>query len=165
MRLWGALLLSLGGFLWGLGAAGRLKRQARELGELEKTMELAAYAIGRFSRPTPALAQELARTAPGAGGALFGRLAELLRRPGERGIDALWDEALEEVDAAARRPLLAFGRVLGRYGAQEQAQAAERCRGELGALAAQAAERAARGGRVYIALGTAAGAVLAIVML
>lgn len=165
MRLWGALLLSLGGLLWGLGAAGRLKRQARELGELEKTMELAAYAIGRFSRPTPALAQELARTAPGAGGALFGRLAELLRRPGEGGIDALWDEALEEVDAAARRPLLAFGRVLGRYGAQEQAQAAERCRGELGALAAQAAERAARGGRVYIALGTAAGAVLAIVML
>lgn len=163
MRLWGALLISLGGLLWGLGAAARLRGRVRELRELARAMALAAYAIERFHRPTPALAQELAQTAPGAGGALFGRLAALMRDEGS--LDVLWDKALDGVDTAAREPLAAFGRVLGRYGAREQAEAAAHCRRELEALAADAASRAAQSGRVYIALGTAAGAVLGIVML
>lgn len=165
MRGLGALLLCLGGLLCGMGAAGRLRRRARELRELERTMALAGYAIGRFRCPTPDLARELAEALPGAGAALFAQLAAAMERQTERSMDALWKDAIEGVDASARPALLAFGTVLGRYGAEEQAQMAERCRWELGKLAASAEQTAARNGRVYIAVGAAVGAMAAIVML
>lgn len=165
MRALGALLLSMGGLLVGLSAAGRLRTRARALREMEKTMALAGYAIGRFRMTTPALAGELAGSAPGAGAALFARLAAAMKARGDLPLDTLWRGALEDVEPAARSCLLAFGAVLGRYGAGEQMQAAERCRMELDTLAAAAEEQAARSGRVYVAVGAAVGTAAAIVML
>lgn len=165
MRLWGAVLLCLGGLLLGFSAAARLKARSRQLWELARAMELAGYDLGRFSPPTLELAQSLAESAPGAGGALFGRLAVGLQTQPDEPLDALWVRAVENVDSEAQPCLLAFGRVLGRYGADEQAQAAERCREALHRLTEQANERAARLGRIYIALGAAGAAMAAIVML
>lgn len=165
MKVLGALMLFLGALAAGLCAAARLRGRARQLRELERTMALAGYAIGRFRLSTPALAGELARSAPGMGAVLFARLAAALETQGERSLEELWQEAANGADCAAQPCLLAFGAVLGRYGAEEQARAAEHCRQELDALAAQAAENAARSGRVYVALAAAAGAAAAIVML
>lgn len=161
----GAVLLAVGSLLVGLCAAGRLRARARALEELERAMELAGYAIGRFHRPTPALARELAVSASGAGGALFGRLAAALERDDERPLDALWAEALCGVERHARQSLLPFGQVLGRYGAREQEQAALQCQARLHRLSQQAARRAQENGRVYVALAAAIGAGAAIVML
>lgn len=165
MRLWGAVFLCLGGFWLGLSAAAKLKARARQLWELARAMELAGYDIGRFCPPTLELAQTLSERAPGAGGALFGRLAAGLQTQADEPLDALWARAVENVDGEARLCLLTFGRVLGRYGAQEQVQAAERCREQLHRLTEAASERAARLGRIYIALGAAGAAMAAIVML
>lgn len=165
MRGLGALLVCLGGLLAGLSVAGRLRARARALRELERTMALAGYAIERFRLTTPALARELALSAPAAGAALFARLAAAMEREPELSMDTLWSKALGGVEPMARGSLLAFGTVLGRYGAGEQRMAAERCRQELGELAATAAENAARSGRVYVAVGAAIGAAAAIAML
>lgn len=165
MRLWGALLLCVGGLLLGLSAAAQLRRRARQLWELERAMELAGYALGRFCPPTLELAQSLAESAPGAGGALFARLAVGLQTKPDEPLDTLWAQAMESVDGEARPCLLVFGRVLGRYGAQEQARAAADCREALHRLTERANERAGRSGRVYIALGAAGAAMAAIVML
>lgn len=165
MRGLGALLLAAGSLLVGLCAAARLRARARELEELEQAMELAGYAIERFHRPTPALARELASGASGAGGALFGRLAEMLESGDDSPMEKLWEQALDGVGRAARQCLMPFGQVLGRYGAQEQAQAARQCQSRLHRVARDAARRAEEGGRVYIALAASAGAVLAIIML
>lgn len=157
--------MCLGGLLLGLWAAAGLRARARQLWELARAMELAGYDLGRFCPPTMELAQTLAESAPGAGGALFGRLAVGLQTQPDEPLDALWARAVDAVDSEARPCLLTFGRVLGRYGADEQARAAERCREGLHRLAEQAGERAARLGRIYIALGAAGAAMAAIVML
>lgn len=165
MRLWGAALLVLGSFLLGMNAAGRLHRRSRELAELERAMELAAYMIERFQQPTPLMARELGQTAAGRGGALFADVARRLEQEGERPLYELWHEAVQSVDSAARPSLAAFGMVFGRYGAREQADAARRCRDELAREAERAEQRASVLARVYVALATAAGAAAAIVML
>lgn len=161
----GAVLLTGGSLLAGVCAARQLRALARELEELEQAMELAGYAIERFHRPTPQLARELAETAEGAGGALFARLERLLERGDERTLYELWTQALRGVQPQARRCLLPFGQVLGRYGVQEQAQAARLCQTRLHPLVRKAARRADNGGRVYIALAAAIGAAASIVML
>lgn len=165
MRLWGALLLCVGGLLLGFSAAARLRLRARQLWELERAMELAGYTLERFCPPTLELAQSLAESAPGAGGTLFARLAVGLQTKPDEPLDTLWAQAMDNVDGEAWPCLLVFGRVLGRYGAQEQVRAAERCREALHRLTEQANERAARLGRIYIALGAAGAALAAIVML
>lgn len=164
MKWLGALLVFLGGLLGGMGAAGRLRRAARELRELERTMALVAYALECYRLPTPALARQLAQSAPGAGAALFARVAAAMEDEPELSLDTLWAHALDGVAEVARPSLTAFGAVLGRYAAEEQARAAERCRRELDRLAEDAERESARNGRVYITVGAAVGAMAAIVM-
>lgn len=164
MKTVGAMLVGLGGLLCGLAVAGRLRSRARALRQLERTLALAFYAIGRFRLSTPALVRELAQSAPGAGGALFARVAALWERE-DKPLGEIWRAALDGVPEQAKPALLAFGQVLGRYGAGEQTAAAERCRAELDRLAVCAENETARSGRVYVAVGAAAGCMAAIVML
>lgn len=128
-------------------------------------MELLALELEAFRAPLPELAGRLARGAAGAGGALFSRLQGQMMSLPERSFSDLWQEALMPLSPPARQCLEPLGGILGRFGAQEQARAVRHSRELLGLWAARAAEKSRRSGRLYIGMGTCAGAVLSVMLL
>lgn len=165
LRGLGALLLTAAGLMSGVAAAGKLRRQHRELEELAQAMALMALELEGFQLPLPELCAGLARTAAGAGGELFRRLEGLLDRLSEERFSGLWEEAAAPLSPAARQCLMPLGCVLGRYGAAEQAGAVRHCRQQLLLQAARAEELSRRNGRLYIGLSACLGAALAVMLL
>ena len=165
MKTAGVLLLLLGAGFAGLAEAYRLRRRARELWELERGMELLRCHLERFCLSTPELARALSRSAPGAASALFGRFERELAMPDERDTAARWETAIAPLHEPERDVLAAFGAVLGRFGAQEQTAAALRTREQLSRLTEAAQTRAERSGKLCVALGFSAGAMLSLVFL
>lgn len=161
----GVLLLIAGAGAAGIAYAFALQRRAQEMRELEQAMELLRYQMERFCLSTQELARTLSGTASGVGGRLFARLSEELDKTDERTVSERWFCAIAPLDDAPRRALTEFGAVLGRFGAQEQSAAAARARDELGRLANEARERAARSGKLCVALGFSAGAMLSLVLI
>ena len=161
----GVLLLIAGAGAAGIAYACALQRRAQELRELEQAMELLRYQMERFCLSTQELAQTLSGTAFGAGGRLFALFSEELKEPDERSVSERWQAAIASLDVAPRRALTEFGSVLGRFGAQEQSAAAARARDELKRLAVEAREQAARSGKLCVALGFSAGAMLSLVLI
>ncbi len=161
----GVLLLITGAGAAGIAYACILQRRAKELRELEQAMELLRYQMERFCLSTQELARTLSSTAQGAGGRLFARLSEELDKDDERAVSERWLCAIAPLDDAPRRALTEFGAVIGRFGAQEQCAAAVRARDELGRLAEEARERAARSGELCVVLGFSAGAMLSLVLI
>lgn len=165
MRWLGALLLTAACALGGLTQARRLARRAGGLGELAFALELLSFELERFRAPMPELAERLARTAPGEGGALFERLSGAMEADGDECFAGLWARALEPLPGPEREILLALGGILGRYGAEEELQAAAGCRARLRELEREAKEAYRRSGKLYIGLGISAGAMVSVLLL
>lgn len=165
MRLTGALLLTAAGLMAGLSGAGRLSRRAGMREALCRMLAMLGFELGRFRTPLPALFELLARRLDGEGAALCRRTAEGLETLGERDFSQIWEAALEPLPEQERDILLPLGTVLGRYDAQEQAQAVARCLRDMELARDSARAEAGEKGRVYTALGGAAGVMLSILLL
>lgn len=161
----GAALFTLAWTLAGCGAAARLRARARTVSELCRMVELLRFELARFAPPMPELFSYLARTAPGAGGKISQTLADSLDRLGDEEFSALWERALDGLSGPEREAMTALGRVLGRYGAQEELAAADVCRERLTALSSETERTAKERGRLYVGLSAAVGAVASVLML
>ena len=78
---------------------------------------------------------------------------------------ALWARAAAEIGGPEGESLAPLGRVLGRYGAEEQTAALASCRGELEEYGELLRRLARERSRLYIGVGAAGGVMLAVLLL
>ena len=170
LRIMGAVLLVGGTGAVGVGQALKLRRRAEVLAKLSGAAEALRREITLQSTPMPQLLKELARISDEPVKKLFSRTAYLLRELSNRPFALLWQQAAAEtLGSILKREELsaveAMGTWLGKYDTRQQEEALEKVQALLENFARTAAEDARREGRVRTALGLAAGACGAILLL
>ena len=169
LKLLGAVLLTAGAAAMGFSASAQLGRRVKSLRALLGALELADRELSFRLTPIPELLDELSRRSQSPACGFFGRCLDGLDRLGERSLGQLWEEALADwpMDLAEedREALAELGQVLGRYDGEGQREAIALTRARLeGNLTAAEADRDGRG-RLYQALGMAAGSFFVILLL
>ena len=169
LRLLGAVLLTGGAGALGFGAAARLNRHVRTLRLLTEALERMERELSFRLTSLPELFTLLAGHIAPPVGKFFAYCRDSLCRLGDERLEDLWRSALADSDldleGEERQVLETLGGILGRYDGEGQTQALALARAQLEqCLEAAVAERA-RMGKVYGALGLAAGAFLVIVLL
>ena len=156
--------------LLGLRGAWTMRRRAELCGELAGALgELRGELTSRLT-PLPELLRNAAGRREGPVSDLFRNAARALDELGTRPFPELWRIAVAEtgellLDRESRNAVEEIGRWLGACGAQEQAKALENVEGRLRSLAEEERERSRREGRVCTAVGLAAGACAAVLLL
>ncbi len=168
LRAAGALLLVCASAGCGFQAAQRLRRRVTVLWEMEAALERMERELSYADTDMPELLGRLADGQRGVVGTFFGLCARALSRQDGRGMEQIWRESLEQSGMALTGEetalLLKLGGVLGRYDSAGQCRVLARVRTELAGLRSKAQEDRDRLSRVYQAVGTAAGAALAILL-
>ena len=154
LRMMGAALLIGGTGAFGLGQALRLRRRAETLRRLSDALADMRREITLHRTPMGELLHRLEKTQPSPVNALFARAGYLLGELGGRSFALIWRQAVEEI-----------GCWLGRFDAAQQSAALDRVRSRLDNYADAAADAAKKDGRVKTALGLAAGACCAILLM
>lgn len=169
LRLAGALLLAGGMAALGFAATGRLRRRVNTLTALAGALELMTRELSFRLTPMPELLEHLAGKAAPPVDLLFLHCREGLKDLGEVSLGQIWREGLRLAPLGLGQQDLevldGLGDVLGRYDGEGQLAALEQVRGELERILAGAREERDRLGRVYQAVGAAAGAALVILLL
>lgn len=169
-RLLGALLIVLGGSLYGVAMARHLHARVRQVGELVSALHLLEGEIAFARSPLPEALAQVSRASHGQVRELFAALAAELGAAHMRPVSQVWSSLIvtwagrtalgaEEISA-----LESLGAILGRTGADDQVRAlrhtSERLRGIVGRLE-NSVERDAR---LRLYLGVAGGVTLAILL-
>ena len=162
-RLAGALLVALAGLMAGLLAAAGQREAARRGAALCRMLELMEFELTRFRTPLAELFDSLGARSEEPVSGLCGAVISAMER-GETLSDA-WDRGLSALSRRERERLAPLGRVLGRYGAEEQAAAVRDCRRSLEDQTAQLRTELRERSRIYIGLGAAGGVMLAVLLL
>ena len=163
MRALGALLLAIAGLAGGVERSRELTRRCRLTAALASALELLRGEVARMERADRA-AERLARAGPPEARGFFALFAAGLGALGEREVAEIWDAAARTLPLAALEALLAAGRSLGRYGADEQLAALSRGVEALARLAEEERARAENGRRLYAGAGLALGLIAAIML-
>lgn len=167
LRLAGAVLLTGGGAALGLCAAARLTGRVRAIGALLEALEDLERELSFRLASMPELLSRAARARPPAGEFFRACLAGL-EQLGEKSLEEIWDEALPAAGDLGEHPadiLRSLGGVLGRYDGERQRESISAACLALRRCLAEAEAERKRLGKVYGALGTVAGALLAILLL
>lgn len=165
MRLAGAALLTAAGLLAGLAAAEELRRRRDRLEELVRMLTLLGFELERFCTPLPAVFERLSGQLSGPAAALCRHVRAGLEDLSGRALEDIWREALTVLPVRERRMLAPLGQVLGRYGAREQLAAVEACRAAAERARDDAAAALRDRGRMYIGVGAAGAAAVAVLLL
>ena len=169
LKLLGAVALAGGAAALGFSASAQLERRVRTLRTLLGALEVMEREVSFRLTPMPELLSALADRAAQPVGRFFAHCRDGLEDLGEKRLEDLWHEALEAVPMdlgeEERQVLGDLGGVLGRYDGEGQREALALTRTQLGGCLVRAAEERKRLGRVYGALGLAAGAFLVILLL
>lgn len=169
LKLLGSVLLAGGAATLGFSAAAQLERRVRALRTLLGALEVMEREVSFRLTPMPELLSSLAERTPCPVGSFFSHCWSGLEHLGEKRLEEIWDEALEAVpmdlDVEERQVLHELGGVLGRYDGEGQREALALARVQLGGCLVRASEERTRLGRVYGALGLAAGMFLVILLL
>lgn len=167
-RLLGACMLA-GCAAWtGFRAARDLRRRERTLGELDQGLELLSRELGLSAAPMDELLGKLAQKTTGAARSLFHGAWKALEKLDVQSFSQGWGivvQNLPDLEEDAKDALVRLGQVLGSYGGEEQRQAIDAARRELGLLRERARSEWRRMGRVYQALGLSGGAFFLILLL
>lgn len=164
MRPLGAVLIVLAGVLMGLQRAAELRRTVQTRAALCRMLEGLAYELGRFRTPLPEVFSTLCAQSEGAALSLCRAISE--RMNGEQAaFSAVWMEAISLLSPREREILAPLGSVLGRYGAEEQLPALERCLREMEELLSEGRERLRERSGVCVGLWAAAGLMAAVVLI
>lgn len=163
MSLLGAFLLAAAGVWSGWKMRDGLRRDAGRCRALYSFLERLAYEIGRFRTPLPTLFGELSSEGTGEISGLCGKIAGALAA-GESFVSA-WEEQIAAFSAEERAILQPLGVVLGRYGASEQAECVEGALRRMEELGSRRERRLREQGRVCVGVGSAAGILLAVLLL
>lgn len=168
-KLMGAILLTGGGLMIGLQAAGELSRRAKALESWANALELLEGELCFHLPNLPWLFENVSGRSPGPAGEVMARLGRDLSRLGEESFEQIWtkaiSEAMDPMEPEDLECLYRLGSVLGRCGWEEQKAAAERSRLALERRAARLREDLSRKGRAYGALGLSLGAFVTILLL
>lgn len=169
LKLLGALLLAGGAVFLGLSAAAQLERRVKNLRRISSALEQLARELTFRLTPMPELLSALARETCPPVQNFFAYCRDGLERLGEVTLAQLWSEALDAVPMdlgeEERSALRDLGQVLGRYDGEDQREALSLCRVRLDHCLTHAEEERTRLGRVYGAMGLAAGVFLTILLL
>lgn len=163
MKLCGAFLLAAAGLWCGLAARASLSGNVKRCGELCQLLELLSFEIGRFRTPLPDFFAQRASSFTGAAGDFCGALSDGLSN-GES-LSVCWSRQMDALPPEEREILRPLGNVLGGYGAEEEVAAVDSVLHRMTELR-NARERELRErGRVRVGLCSAAGLMLAVLLL
>lgn len=168
LRFVGVLLLCLGGTLIGLGGAKGLKSRVDTLLSFLSGLSLMEAEMQFHLTPMPELLKKLSRDVDGPAKAFFFQCKEALWQLEDTPLSVIWRKnlhiealTLEEED---RQVLEQLGAVLGQYDLDGQMRAIGSARLRLEECLEKANARRTSLGRVYSALGMAAG-ILSVLLL
>lgn len=168
IRLVGAALVAAGGAWIGFQAAAALRRQVRELRQLEAGLSLLERELELNAPPLARLLERGAARSQGPARVLFQGCLRGLGRLDREDFSCLWRRLVEEqtgLPPEGRDILSPLGDTLGRYEAERQREVLSAARRRLGELSARLEADSRRLGRVYQALGLSGGAFLVILLL
>lgn len=169
LKVIGVVCLVLGGTLAGMGRAAALRERARVLRDVQSALWVMQGEICTYNSGLPELFERLAgagdRAAP-----LFLRLKRDISTLGDVKFEEIWRKTVEQaaflkLEPQERECLARLGSVLGRYDAEEQQRCLAGCGERFGEFAAAAEREAAARGGMWTGLGTAAGTLLAVILL
>lgn len=169
LKLLGAVLLSLGGLMLGVGAVEERRRRVRALEDWRGALGAMAAEL-TFRLPTmEELLERAARAAAGAAEEPLAQAARGLKDLAERPFEEIWRSALAIGAPPLNREdlvlLARLGGVLGRYDAQTQRRELEETMEELTRRAETARGELARSGRAFGVAGLSLGMFTAILLL
>ena len=170
LRLTGAALVVLACTLCGLLQRSRLRQRERALAAVCVTLAQLRAEIVERRAPIREIAQTLRENAPVPCRAWFSALSDALDANADAGFAAKWRHVLETRAELPLRgeeleALCLLGLSLGRYDAEEQGAAIDRCLREMEHAHTHAREEAQTKGRLCMGLAPALGALLAVVLL
>ncbi len=163
MRFLGAFCISLAGLLGGLRAAQRQRETLRRCVVLCQMLELMTFELTRFRTPLPELFSGLASQLGEPAAGLCAAVADLLGSGAP--FSEAWTKSLAAVSAMEGEELAPLAVILGRYGAEEQAEAVDVCRRALESRGASIRAQLRERSRVYVGVGAAGGVILAVMLL
>ena len=169
LRLLGAVLLTGGAGMMGFGAAARLNRRVRTRRLLTEALERMERELSFRLTSLPELFTLLAGHIAPPVGKFFACCRDSMSHLGEERLEDLWRNALAASDLdlgeEEHQILETLGGILGRYDGEGQTQALALARTQLERCLEAATVERDRMGKVYGALGLAAGIFLVIVFL
>ena len=163
----GLVMAGTGGLGW--LAVKRLSERAEILLALQGAMAYLEEEVSFRLTPLPILFAYLSENRPGTVGAFFRLVLDGLGRAEDGSLRPAWSRAVREgfptLRFEERQVLEELGEVLGHYDAKTQANALKLTGERLAKLYIRAQEERARLGKVYLALGVAAGLVTVLVLI
>lgn len=164
----GAILVVCCSSLLSMSQVLRSRQRVRALNALLDGLCLLRGELRTVAPPMPTLLTDLSRSAPQPAAEFFGAAAERLRQG--LTFSEAWENALRETESLELLPeeqqaLLTLGAVLGRDSAEAQCAEAERTEARLKLFLELEQKERMKQGKVYAAVGTGAGAMLAILLL
>jgi stage III sporulation protein AB len=169
MRWLGAVLLSAGSALLGLGAVMQLDGRVRDLRGIVSALEAMRRVLMSRLEPLDGMLDAAIQETSGRPKELFQFCRTGLEQLDGRPFQPLWTAAidtvwlrLEEDDLAA---LCQLGGVLGRYDMERQADALEQTSKYLERQLLEAIDQRRRLGKVYGTMGVSAGLILALILM
>lgn len=169
IRWIGAILVAGGTAAAGFSAVQRLHARVRLLHCMISALELMQAEIYFKLTPLPRLMEQMAKRAGAPLRPFFAHAARLMAQLGEHSFQSLWNKAVMDTGGewkAGERELMAdLGGLLGRYDVEAQCRALTYTKGRMERLLTDAEAERARQGRVYGALGVAAGLAIVIILL
>ena len=164
----GALLIALGCCWLGEGKARKLRDRERALNAVISALEQMSREMTLCLTPLPQLMERIGLQSPSPARELLLGCGQAMERLPQEPFSYIWKKqarkitCLNEQDIQALEPL---GEVLGRYGAEAQADGIHAVAETLRAHHAGAMDDSRRLGRVYRAVGAAGGGALIIPLL
>ena len=165
----GAILVVCCSALLSMSRVLHSRQRVRALNALLDGLCLLRSELRTTSPAMPALMEDLAHSAPQPAAELFGAAAEHLNRQ-SLSFSESWERALRETESLEllpeeRQTLLTLGAVLGRDSAAAQCAETERTEAKLRLFLDLEQKERLKQGQVFAAVGTGAGAMLAILLL
>lgn len=160
IRWVGAGLIGMCTTWLGIYVAANQYRRVRVLEELEQGLLALRRELELASVSLPQLMMRAEECCVGSGKVLFEQVRIGMKQLEEKTVDQIWQEALDGIEnlpTEGRRCLLPLGSVLGSYAVQEQIQAVEVVRQNLGKIKDQYLETVRKQGKVYVTLGVTGG--------
>ena len=166
MRLLAALMLVAASGAFGYSLVLAEKRRERLVNGMITRLEILRSEISARLSPLPDCFRLLSETGPEACRSFYSSLLDTMDALGEMEFARLWDACLsvQELPAEAASALSELGKSLGRYSAQEQRSAIERCIERLKFCSAERHEKSQQTARLRLGLPLCAGVLLAVIL-
>lgn len=156
MNYFGAALVAISGFYVGFLKAREQKQRLSLLRDVCAMTELIRNEISSMRTPMDELFDMLAKSGPASTRAFSAAMCQRLKKLGESSFSALWSETVHDrlgcLSERSQAALCEFGASLGRYDAELQASAADRCMIALGSELSSAREKEKANEKMYIGL-------------